>query len=285
MPFPRRAGPVVIAALVACVAGCAGANGGATANGGTRTASGRGATATWLFAARALRQVRTDPDVRTQLDRARIFEIVRGRPPQPGVIPTIKFASYANMKETLAAGGLPRWVRAVLYDTEAWRFTPAAEQRAPGHYMALAAELAHRHHLLFLASPALDLTTVLAHGATRRAEAYLDQRLAAQAAETADVVDIQAQSLERSTHAYVDFVRQAAAQARQAKAGVTVLAGISSNPTGPQVSADQIIRAMTGVRAYVDGYWMNIPSRGRLCPRCNPARPDLAIAAIRSTSG
>jgi hypothetical protein len=123
---------------------------------------------------------------------------------------------------------------------------------------------------------------VLQPGASRRAAAYLKLRLAAQAAQAADVVDIQAQSLERSTPAYVDFVRKAAAQARGAKPGVIVLAGISSNPTGPQVTAAQLSRAMIAVRPYVDGYWMNIPSPGPSCPRCNPARPDLAIAAIRS---
>jgi hypothetical protein len=150
--------------------------------------------------------------------------------------------------------------------------------------MAEAAKLAHRHHLLIVASPGLNLTSVLRPGVTRRAAAYLELHLAAQAAEAADVVNIQAQSLERSPQAYVDFVKSAAAQARRAKPGVRVLAGISSNPTGPQVTEAQLERAIVGVRPYVDGYWMNIPSPGPLCPRCNPARPDLAIAAIRSLS-
>ena len=123
--------------------------------------------------------------------------------------------------------------KAVLYDNEAWSFTPDFEQRAPGSYMAMAAELTHSHHLLFMASPGLSLTSVLRSGVTRRATAYLELGLAAQAAKVADVVDIQAQSLERSNGAYVDFVKEAAAQARRANPNVTVLAGVSSNPTGP----------------------------------------------------
>lgn len=279
---PRLAGPIAIAAVVAYLAGCGSA--GFSDRGGV-AASGHGAVSTWLFAARALRQVRVDAGVRTQLDRTRIFEIVRlGQQAQggPDRLPTMQFASYASMESTMAHGGLPRWVKAVLYDNEAWSATPAAEQHTPGHYMALAAQLAHHHHLLFIASPGLDLTRVLQPGATRRSTTYLELRLATQAAEVADVVDIQAQSLERFTPAYVNFVRQAAVQARGARRGVTVLAGISSNPTGSYVSATQLIRAMTGVRPYVDGYWMNIPAPGPLCPRCNRPRPDLAIAAIRS---
>lgn len=289
MPLPcRLAGPAAIIAVVACMTGCAsGQDPHNPRHGGATGASGHGAISTWLFTERALRGVRVDTAVRSQLDGARIFEITGARQrsqAESGVVPTIKFASYASMKATILSGGLPRWVKAVLYDAEAWSFTPVAEQRAPGKYMALAAELAHGHRLLFLASPALDLTSVLRPQAARRAPAYLKLRLAAQAAAVADVVEIQAQSLERSAHAYVDFVRGAAAQARHAKPSVTVLAGISSNPTGPQVSAAQLTRAITGVRPYVDGYWMNIPAPGRLCPRCNPPRPDLAIAAIRSLS-
>jgi hypothetical protein len=289
VPLPARcAALIAIAGVIACMTGCSGSDGRAGDNAGGQPAVSRhGFTSTWLFTRRALNQVLADADVRTRLSRSRIFEIARFEHPpraEPDLVPTVKFASYASLKETLTNGGLPSWVRAVLYDNEAWSFTPAAEQRAPGSYMAMAAELTHRHHLLFLASPALSLTTLLRPGVTRRAAAYLELRLAAQAAKAADVVNIQAQNLERSTRAYVDFVKEAAAQARGAKPGVTVLAGISSNPTGPQVTASQLTRAMTGVRPYVDGYWMNIPSPGPLCPRCNPPRPDLALMAIQSLS-
>jgi hypothetical protein len=285
----RLCGLTAIAALIAGMTGCSSTKDATTsANLGQPPVSGRGAL-TWIFAQRALSDVRVDPAVRAQLGQARVFELARfHRRPHSGsgLVPTVKFASYAAMKETLDNGALPPWIEAVLYDNEAWSFTPAAEQRSPGLYTAMAAKLAHQHHLLFVASPALDLTNVVARqsGPSQKAAAYLEMHLAGQAADAADVLNIQAQSLERSTTAYVDFVRKAAAQARQAKPGITVLAGISSNPTGPQVTAAQLMRAITGVRPYVDGYWMNIPSPGPACPRCNPARPDLAIAAIQSLS-
>ncbi len=289
MPMPSCvSGLIAVAALVFSVAGCAGAEGHAHHfRAGQPAPSGHGGTSTWLFAGRALDQVLVDADVRGQLGRSRIFEIVpiERRPrAERDVVPTVKFSSYASLKQTLAAGGLPSWVGAVLYDNEAWAFTPEVEQRAPGLYTAMAAQLTHRHHLLFLASPALDLTTVLSTTPARPAAAYLDLGLAAQGAKGANVVNIQAQRLERSTRAYVAFVKAAAAQARRANPGVTVLAGLSSNPTGAPVTTAQLTQAIAGTRAYVDGYWMNIPSPGPACPRCNPPRPDLAIAAIRTLS-
>jgi hypothetical protein len=249
---------------------------------------------TWLFARRALGQVLVDPQVRARLAGHRIFEIVPqadwGEPAAPGqalaqgldVIPTAKFASYATLSQTIAAGALPRWIRAVLYDDEAWQFTPSGEQRRPGSYMRLAGVLAHRHHLLFLAAPALSLTTILGASAGGRARAYLRVGLAAQAAATADVLDIQAQSLERTAGAYAGFVRRAAAQARKVDPHLTVLAGISANPSGAPVTARELVDAMVGVRSSIEGYWINIPSPGLGCPRCNPARPDIAISAIRA---
>jgi hypothetical protein len=102
-------------------------------------------------------------------------------------------------------------------------------------------------------------------------------------AKVADVVELQAQSLERDPGTYTSFLRAAAAQARAASPGVTVLAGLSTNPPGAAVAARQLTAAIQGTRGLVDGYWMNIPGQGSQCPGCNSPRPDLARAALRST--
>jgi hypothetical protein len=60
-----------------------------------------------------------------------------------------------------------------------------------------------------------------------------------------------------------------------------VLAGISTNPSGQRVSADDILRAIAATRDSVDGYWFNIPWPSEYCPRCNDFRPDIAIEVIR----
>jgi hypothetical protein len=115
----------------------------------------------------------------------------------------------------------------------------------------------------------------------RRYEAYLRLGIAATAARYADVFDIQAQGFERNPERYADFVRRAAAQARQANPRVVVLAGISTQPSGQDVSADDILNAIAATRDVVDGYWFNIPQPSEYCPRCREFRPDIAIEVMR----
>jgi hypothetical protein len=78
------------------------------------------------------------------------------------------------------------------------------------------------------------------------------------------------------------FVRQAAAQARAARAGVTVLAGLSSNPSGPPVTSGQLTDVIRSTRSMVDGYWLNIPGQGARCPSCSPPAPGVAQQALQA---
>jgi hypothetical protein len=202
-------------------------------------------------------------------------------PPVSGALRTVSFASYKAMKRRLAGPGLPAGTTAVIYDNEHWRFTPAAEQRDPARYEELAAKLAHAHHLLFISTPAVDLTDVLAPRQSDHYAAYLRLGLAASAARYADVIDIQAQGSETSLPTFTPFVQAAAAQARRANPRVIVLAGISTNPSGQHVSSAQFTDAFSAVRADVNGYWLSIPSHGPGCPNCGKPQPGVAVPLLR----
>src|SRR5262249_60974464 len=69
------------------------------------------------------------------------------------------------------------------------------------------------------------------------------------------------------------FARHGAEYARQVHPHVVVLAGISTQPSGQQVTADDILRAIAATRYFVDGYWFNIPAPSEYCPRCTQFRP------------
>jgi hypothetical protein len=241
--------------------------------------------AVWLLTRLALSQVAADPAVRAALAREQVYEILQpGQLPLPGVPawPAVTFASVAEMEAAISGNQLPAGTKAVLYDPEAWAFTPASEQRAPAHAAATAARLAHEHGLKLIVAPALNLTTVQPGGGQGpRWQRFLDLHLAADMAKAADFIELQAQSLERSAATYAEFIRQAAAQARAAHPGVTVLAGLSTNPPGPLVSSRQLEAAVAATRQTVNGYWLNIPGRGPRCPTCNPARPDIGIDLLR----
>jgi hypothetical protein len=284
-PDHRPAWAAMAAAAVACLlAGCM-----------TRTPAGRASSAAarlpsgqaaWLLTRSALAQVIADPAVRAGLGRSKVYEILQpGQQPLPGVdaIPVVTFPAVAALGDALAGGRLPAGTRAVLYDPEAWSLTPPDEQRDPGRAAAQAAELAHAHGLKIIVAPALNLTTVLGPaGPAPRWQQFLDLQLAARIAKAADVVELQAQSLERSTATYAAFVRQAAGQARSARPGVTVLAGLSTNPPGSVVGSQQLAAAIRASWPGVDGYWLNIPAPGPQCPACNPANPDVGIEALRA---
>jgi hypothetical protein len=105
--------------------------------------------------------------------------------------------------------------------------------------------------------------------------------LAGRLARRADVIELQAQSLERDNGLYATFVRTATSQAGAANPRISVLAGLSANPPGAPVDSQNLTAAIDATRSTVAGYWLNIPGQGPRCPTCNPARPDIAIQTVR----
>jgi hypothetical protein len=239
----------------------------------------------WLLAPQGIAALAADAEASRLLDNTQPF-VRSGRnavaiPPRWNAIPFESFTSFVAIKDALERGTLIPGVEGVMYDNEGWQFTPGEEQQNPAKYERLAADLVHSHGLLFLAAPAVDLVAVLApQSRGSRYDTYLQLGIAAHAARYADVIDIQAQGAERDTGVYENFVRRAAAQARGTNPDVLVLAGVSTNPSGQKVTADDILRAIAATRDSVDGYWLNIPQPGEKCPRCNEFRPDIAIEVL-----
>ncbi|WP_152627290.1 hypothetical protein [Streptacidiphilus melanogenes] len=202
--------------------------------------------------------------------------------------PTADFTSYRDLRAAFAENRVDPRIRAVLYDNEHWGMTPAAEQADPARYDRLAAQLTHRHHLVFLAAPSTDLASVLRPGSSGGRGTFgalLDAGLFGQLAPSADVLDIQSQGAEADPAKFAAFVRAAAAQARSANPDIRVLAGISTNPSGQAVSAAAITRAAQAVRGDVDGFWLNDPAAGAACPRCTGPLPQTALTVARAVDG
>lgn len=241
----------------------------------------------WIINGPAVAALAGDPGARAYFDGKEPF-VVR-KDDRPADLPpgwksreTRTFTSVAHL-EAASARGFGAHVRAIIYDNEGWRFTPLDEQRDPVGATKRAAEIAHRHGLLLIAAPAVTLLRnfpTKSH-AVKRYDRFLDSGIVGGVARYADAVDVQAQGSEAATSLYRSFVRAAADQARAAHKGVLVFAGISTNPSGQRVTPAQIVRAVTATRAYVDGYWFNIPAPSPYCPSCNDFRPDIALAVLR----
>jgi hypothetical protein len=242
----------------------------------------------WLFNGPGGAALAGDPVASGLLANSRPYVMIG--PKLPSVPPSwnaVPFASYTrfNALKNALASGIARQVSGVMYDYERWEFTPQEEQRNPRPYLKEAADLARAQGMLFLTAPAVNLVRTMPSGDQGpRYDAYLRLGIAADAARYADVFDIQAQGSERNTELYASFVRQAAAQARQANPRVVVLAGISTQPNGQSVTADDIVRAIDATRDTVDGYWFNIPRPSEYCPGCREFRPDIAIEVLRRVS-
>jgi hypothetical protein len=192
----------------------------------------------------------------------------------------MSFASAVTLEQAISGKTLPSYVKGVLYDSEAWSFTPTVEQRNPALYYRQAAAAAHGAGLIFIAAPALNLVARSTSASVTRNQAFLAQGLPQAVAAGADVYAIQSQSLERQASSYRSFVQAASAQAWAANPHVSVIAGLSSNPPGAAVTAAQLTAAASSVNASISGFWMNIPGNGPQCPTCNPANPQVAIDAL-----
>jgi hypothetical protein len=200
-------------------------------------------------------------------------------------IPTITFTSYTAFKEALEAGTIDPRYKAVIYDSENWQFTPEEEKKDPGKYYPLFAQLAHAHHLQFLATPATNLVKAIAPGLSgKKFDAFLKLGLPAAVAQGADICEFQAQGAEANEELFLKFVSSAASTAKQANPQVKVLAGLSTNPNGQQVSADELLAVVTRSAGTVDGYWLNIPGQSPYCPKCGEPQPGVAVELLRKMS-
>jgi hypothetical protein len=241
----------------------------------------------WLLANKAAAALASNSDVSRLLDSTRPFVFagpaLKFLPPGWKAVPLRSFKSFDGIRDALETKALGPEVRGVMYDYEKWRFTPADEQQNPAGRLKEAADIVHAQGLLFFTAPAVDLVAVLAPDGdrTRQDETYLRLGLAADAARYADVFDVQSQRFERDTDRYANFVREAAAQARKANPKIVVLAGVSTQPGGQHVTADDILRAIDATRDLVDGYWLNIPEPSEYSPAVTEFRPDIAIDVLR----
>ncbi|MBU2755256.1 hypothetical protein HFU84_08660 [Acidithiobacillus sp. CV18-2] len=179
-------------------------------------------------------------------------------------------------------GALGEPVQGVVVDLERWPFTPTQDQCHPVRVMRLGAQRAQRSGKWLLAAPAVDLVkSIRPNYRGRLYQEFMRLGLARRMAPWISAYDIQAQGSERNPRLYASFVRQVVQQLRAANPNITILAGLSTNPTGKSVTLRILEADIALTRSVVNGYWLNVPSPGLACPRCGASRPDLAVRLLR----
>lgn len=237
----------------------------------------------WLVAASGLRKIAA---VAGQGYVRKYFDTPNTTIIAPSVVPkelegwTAGYAadvkSLAGFNSVADARGSHRFV---LFDPEHWAYTPLAEQANPLSTASAVAAKAQALGVNVISAPAVDLSKVVAPGSDIW-DGYLSSGIVTAYAKYATGIDIQAQGLEGRPSVYSSFVSRAAAEARQANPDVLVYAGISTNPSGQQVSAATIVQDIEATQGFVYGYWLNVPSGGEACPRCGIAQPQVAVAVV-----
>jgi hypothetical protein len=293
----RATGIALTLAAVAASLGACSSSGTQTTNtttGSTGTGTGTGTgpanpgQLSWIVTRQALAYIAANPLALSVLEQGTIYEILRpGSAPYRGVnaVVTADFKSYTGptgLAAAISSGNLPVGTKAILYDAESWSQTPAVEQHNLGKYVSMAITLAHSHGYKLIATPGVDLVSVLdpsraGHG--QRYQAFVSDGIAKDVA-GADVVDIQAQSDERVASQYASFVKAAAAQVHATNASAVVVAGLSSNPPIGAVTSEQLAGAISATSGIAQGYWINIPKPSVSCPTCGAPQPEVAIGAL-----
>jgi hypothetical protein len=178
---------------------------------------------------------------------------------------------------------LPFGTRAVLFDDEHSKRTPRGQQLNPASYYQRAARIAHEHGLLLIAAPAPSVILARAPKASANAQysRFLSRRIAAGAARYADVYDIQAQGLEAQRSSYTSFVQSVAFQASEAHPNVELMAGISTDPSGPKRPLGVLLGAVGGSGPAVSGYALSDPAGSSACSACVGPHDRAAVALLR----
>lgn len=223
---------------------------------------------------------------------------IGGRPAGWVSQPTATYQYYGPKSKTSSFlyavdhGKVPSGTVDVIFDIESWSLTTNAEQVNPKKYLSEFVATAHAHGYKAILAPALDLTNAMVpckNSADPSWSKYLTACSIPTVAAAAhpDVYEIQAQSYEDGTGAgtgcacYAWFVDQAAAAASAVVPGLDVRAGLSTNHSGTVSSGANLYADTQATLGSVDGYWLNVPSKGTACPSCVPGgAPQVAVSYL-----
>ncbi len=180
-----------------------------------------------------------------------------------GQTPT--YASWTTLRAAEAAGSLKAY-GTILFDFEAWSFTPAAEQKAAAEYISKAVGTVHYNHQKII------VTVNFGSQAT-------DNTLSADAAAAgADDVSLQAQGADNSPEAHLIMntpatfladVKAAIAAVRAKSKTVPIWLGLATDAGGVPANPVNLVTDYTETYSLASGFWLNAnqwaPPQGQAC--------------------
>ena len=230
----------------------------------------------WVTAAGTIRAIaEIDPDVAARIFGSRDAIALGG---WPGATTGRSWASSARFAEDVANQTIPDVLQVVMYDPEQWDATPLDERLDPHAAIEAFGLLARSKGYTVLITPHPNLVSApgsphaARNGETREA-AYLRSGIIEVAAANADMIETQAQTLQRHPDRYRTFVAETVGIARATKRDINVLSGLSTHPGYP-ATVEMLRNAWLSVRDVVDGHYLSL-ARLRL--------PEVATAFLAET--
>lgn len=202
-------------------------------------------------------------------------------------VPQRHYTSFASCKEStklerctsltddLKAGTVsPATSPLLLYDDEKWPQTPRSEVKDPCGTMERFTKLAHEHGFVTVMAPDQNLGSPVVGvqyqgGESRNWQSYLRLGLGTCAARTGtERYHIMAQAFESKWKSpehmevggeaeFVNYVTQAALQAKSVNPKLLITVGLSGNPRY-NPTAEIMYQESVDVRSIADGYWLNL---------------------------
>jgi len=196
----------------------------------------------------------------------------------PGATTGRSWASSARFAEDVANETIPDVLQVAMYDPEHWDATPLDERLDPHAAIETFGSLARSKGYTVLITPHPNLVSapgspLAPKGDETRESAYLRSGIVEVAAANADVIETQAQTLQRDPDHYRAFVAETVGIAHATKRDIQVLSGLSTHPGYPATVA-MLRNAWLSVRDVVDGHYLSL-ARLRL--------PEVATAFLAET--
>ena len=219
----------------------------------------------WVTAAGTIRAIsEIDHDTAARIFGSRDAIALGG---WPGATTGRSWASSVRFAEDLANGTIADDVEVAMYDPEHWDATPLDERLDPHASIRSFGELARSVGYTVLITPHPNLVSVPGspHAPTdgeTRESAYLRSGIVEVAAANADLIETQAQTLQREPDRYRAFVAETVRLARAVEPDVQVLSGLSTHPGYPAKVA------------MLRDAWVRARPRRRALPVARAAAPD-----------
>jgi hypothetical protein len=181
----------------------------------------------------------------------------------PSAVPTASFTDENALAKAVNHGRLRAGTTAVLYDDQRSTSTPVRQRRDPALFFHRAAEAAHAHGLLLIASPEAGIVSPDARpiGAAQAYGGFIKRKIATAAARYADVYEVNGRGARTSPTDYPWFAELSMTQVAAVHPSTELLADLSNGVQHAGIASGLLASMGLNARPRLSGFGLtNAPA-------------------------